>query len=230
MAAIPLIYGEPSWLRIVPGVLASGEKTIIASLGSKSDFTAAVKVAPTVPNLTSTSEKWHTSDIANGNKLSIPDVSKNYNILSGAEIADEGGDNSSKFECEVTCTPAQRALLYSWAENGTPIIASREIGKNSSTQAVAGYEYIIGQIADLKENPDKSAHKYSFSVVGKSTFTIKQTSPPTPDFDEDDYNTIATGSGNTITPLGESARTILALTSDDWARLFTGKIVSKLVS
>lgn len=227
MAAIELLYGEQSWLRIVPAVYTAGQTTEIASLGTKIDILRAIKVLPTFAGATSadSTAKWHTNDGANGNKYSVPDVSKNYNIIDGTEISEDDKTSQSKFDVSCFLTPAQRLSLIAAYENGTAVIASREIGKNSTTQAVAGYEYILGKIADFKETPQKGPTQYDFSIVGQTTFTIKETTPGTPDVDETDYNTIATGSGNTIQPDNETARTITTLDSTDWARLLTGKIV-----
>lgn len=229
MAAIQLLYGEQSWLRIVPAVYTAGQTTEIASLGTKIDILRAIKVTPTFAGATSadSAAKWFTNDGANGNKFSVPDVSKNYNIIDGSEISEDDATSTSKFDVSCYLTPAQRQTLITAYEEGTAVIASREIGKDSTTQAVAGYEFILGKIADFKETPQKGPSQYDFSVVGQTTFTIKETTPGTPDVDEADYNTAATGAGNTIQPDNETARTITALTSTDWTRLMSGKIVTK---
>ena len=53
MAAIELLYGEQSWLRIVPAVYTAGQTTQIASLGTKIDILRAIKVTPTFAGATS---------------------------------------------------------------------------------------------------------------------------------------------------------------------------------
>lgn len=232
MAAIPLLYGEPTFLRLVPGVFSSGQAIEIASLGSKVDFLSAIKVLPAFAGTSSGDEspKYHTTEGANKNQYSVPDNSKNYNVLDGSVISeDAGADNQNKFEASVMLTPAQRSSLIGYYEAGTPVIASREIGKNSETGAIAGYEYILGKVTDFKDNPQAGPHSVDFTIIGIGTFTVAETVPETPDFDHTDYNDIATGSGNTIQPANETARTILALDGTDWTRLFQGKVVTKLV-
>jgi hypothetical protein len=232
MAAIPLLYGESAWLRLVPLTFTEGQFVELATMGSKIDFTNAIKVTPSIAGTSAGDEspKYHTTEGANKNQFSVPDTSKNFNVIDGSVISEESGsDNQNKFEVSVMCTPAQRSTLIAAYEDGSPVIASREIGQNSETQAVAGYEFILGKITDFKDNPQAGPASVDFTVVGIGTFTVKETES-TPDFDHTDYNSEATGSGNKIQPVNTTERTILAITSGDWTRLFQGKIVTKLVS
>ena len=238
MAAIEVLYGEPSWLRLVPGTFTTDSTSEVSAIGPKYDFLRAIKASPTfVGAATSdTKTKYFTTDIANGNKLSTNDNSKNVNVFTGETINEDSASGEyPKLECSVVVTPAQRAKLVEWYENGNLVIGSREIGKNSLTGLPAGYEYLAGSISELKENVQKGPSTMDFSIIGKKigaggTFTIKETVPGTSDVVVDDYNDLATGATNTITPHEDgSARTIIDLTSDDWTKLLTGKIVSKLV-
>ncbi|MCO5251007.1 MAG: hypothetical protein M9949_06250 [Candidatus Kapabacteria bacterium] len=232
MPAIPLLYGEPTFLRLVPGVFSAGQAIEIASLGSKVDFLNAVKVLPAFAGTSSGDEspKYHTTEGANKNQYSVLDGSKNYNILDGSVISeDAGADNQNKFEASVMASPAQRSTVITAYENGTPVIASREIGRDSETGLIAGYEFILGKVTDFKDNPQAGPHTIDFTIIGIATFTIKETVPGTPDIDHTDYNSIATGAGNTIQPTNETARTITEIDGTDWTRLLAGKVVTKLV-
>jgi len=229
MAAIEMIYGEPSFIRLVPGIFTANQSVEIESLGAKIDIVRAIKVTPTFAGATSadSSAKYHTNDGANGNQYSVPDISKNYNILDGTEISADAKTATSKFDVSCFLTPSQRLTLITAYEDGTAVFGIREIGKNALTQLPAGYEYILGKIADFKESPSKGPSQYDFSIIAVSTFTIKETVPSTPDIDFADFNTIATGAGNTIQPDNESARTITAIDATDFTKMFSGKIVIK---
>ncbi len=235
MAAIPIIYGESSWLRTVITTLGcTPVETLITAIGTKYDFTMAVKATPTfaAAAAASTTDKWHTTDGSNGNQYSVPDNSKNYNIIDGEEISeDTNAATTDKMDCSVFLTPAQRSAFITAYQDGVPVIVSREIGKDGNTGVAAGYEYLLGIISDLKDNPQKGPGTMDFTITGKvvgtgGSFTIAA------DVDEVDYNAIATGSGNTITPHNDgTARTITALTSGDWDdTILAGKIVIKLVT
>ena len=241
MAAIPVLYGEPSWLRIIPGVMEVVDNVVttkILDLGTKADYTKAIKVAPTHVGaaLSTAKDKYHTTEGSNGNQYSVPDNSQNYNVITGDAIAEDTNTQSTgKMDCSIFVTPAQRSDLITWHENGVAVFGIREIGKNSETGLPAGYEYIAGIITDLKDNPQKGPSTIDFSITGKvigagGTFTIKETTPPTPDVVYTDFNAEATGAGNTITPHSDGdARTITAIISGDWTRMLLGKIVTKLV-
>lgn len=233
MAAIATLYAESPWLRVVPLTASSG---VISAVGTKEDFTKALKSTPNFVGaaLSSASAKWHTTEIANGNKMSVPDNSANYNVMDGTTISeDSNASTTGKIDCSVLVTAAQRLKLIGWFEDGTPVIVSREIGKDSTTGLAAGYEYILGIVTDLKDSPQKGPSYMDFSITGKvvgagGTFTIQETVPGTPDVDESDYNAVATGGSNTITPHNDgAARTITALDSTDWTRLLTGKVVTQ---
>lgn len=238
MAAIEVLYGESSWLRLVPGTFSSGSTTEVSALSTKIDFLRAIKVSPTFVGA-STAEsktKYHTTEIANGNKLSVNDNSKNVNVFTGETINEDSSSGEfAKLECSVIVTPSTRFKLIELYESGALVIGSREIGKNSLTGLPAGYEYLLGSISELKDNPQKGPSSVDFSIIGKSvgaggSFTIKETTPGTADVDQTDYNGSATGGSNTITPHEDgTARTIIDLTSDDWTKLLSGKIVVKLV-
>lgn len=228
MAAIEITYAESSFARLVPAILTSGK---ISSLGTEIDLLRSTKVTPKFVSPNSTGEtQYHTVDGSNGNQYSTPDISKNYNVISGVEISDgTGADANESFAIEAFVTPAQRKTLIDAFRAGTPLIASRDIGKNATTEAVAGYEYLLGKITEYTESSGSGPLKITFSITADPTITFKTTSD-IPDVDETDYNTIATGAGNTITPDNEPELTITALTTPDWANLVLGKIVTKNAS
>ncbi|GAB1371209.1 hypothetical protein MASR1M45_12710 [Candidatus Kapaibacterium sp.] len=220
MAAIELLYGESTFLRLIPTTLTDGK---ISALGTKIDFLRIVKVEPSFPAPASASETtYFTTEGSNNNRYSTPDKSKNYNVLDGTEISEGGGDSAYKFVCEVMVTPAQRKLLIDYYIAGTPVIGSRDLGKNAVNGNNAGYEYLLGRISELTDTPQRSPSKITFTIQTSKTIEFQGT-----DVDEADYNAIATGATNTLTPDNEPTHTITALTSGDWAKLILGEIVTK---
>ncbi|MBX3044914.1 MAG: hypothetical protein KIT33_09820 [Candidatus Kapabacteria bacterium] len=228
MANIDLLYADSTFLRLVPCTETDGK---ITGLGTKMDFLSIVSVKPTFmsPNA-STSEAYFTSEGANNNRYSTLDKSKNYNIRTGDVIADDSsGDASERFECEVFLTATQRKSIIDLFTAGTPVFAISDIGKKTLDEAPAGFEYVLGKITDLQDSRERSASKLSFSVTASKAIEINLTAE-VPDIDETDLNAVATGAGNTITPVNESAKTVTALTSGDWTNLVAGKIVIKNAS
>jgi hypothetical protein len=228
MAALPVLYGESTFLRVVPTTVTDGK---ISALGTKIDFVRIVNVKPGFASANATAgDTYFTTEGSNNNRYSRPDNSKNYNILSGEVIAeDSGNDAQDKFDCEIFVSPAQRKTLIEAYKAGTPVFGIRDIGKAATTAACAGYEYILGKITDLVDGPERSASKLSFSITGNSSLLITETVPGTPDVEFADFNTAATGSGNKITPDNESELTITAIDSTDWTSIIVGKIVTKNV-
>jgi hypothetical protein len=224
MATIEALYNEPSWLRITPVALTSGSLTELASFGTKIDFDKAKKVTPThvgAAAATATETAYAETEGANGNKYSVVDNGRNFNVITGAEISDDtNSSTTASSECEVFWTPTQRVSIIDIFANGTPVIGTREIGKNSTTQLPAGYEHILGNISELKENPVAGPHTCTFNIVGKDSYTAGAGVTYTT------FNTAITGSSNTITPHNDgTARTIPAITSGDLVKLLQGKIV-----
>lgn len=229
MAAIAMVYNQSSFLRIVPCTAAA---SIISALGTKIDILRVVNIIPNaISTNASTETTYHTVDASNGNQYSVPDVGKNYNAITGVEIADDtGGDANESFACEVFLTFAERKTLMDHYRAGTPVFGIRDIGKNTSTQAVGGYEYILGKITEFKESPEAGPGKYSFNISADPTITFLETTPGTPDVVYTDFNSAATGAGNTLTPDNTPTLTITALAEADWEdALVLGKIVTKNV-
>lgn len=226
MAAEQLMYGDASWARIVPCTLTAGQNVEIASFGTKIDLLYGVKAIPTFPSATSanTTAKYHTTNYHNGNRMSTPDVSTNINAFTGAYISDEEQGATYKVDVEVLLPPAQVSLLREAAELGTPVILSTELGRDTSTQAVAGFAFILGKIADFTVNAQAGPHTYTFSVIGSATNTFVA------DTDEVDYNAAATGAANTITPKEKTAITIPAITTANFTTLKQGKIAVVMAS
>jgi hypothetical protein len=224
MAAMDVVFGVSPWVRLLPLTMTDGQAT---ALGTKMDLIRAVSAKPAFPNLNSDTEQAYlTTEGANNNRYSVPDNSKHYNVMDGNEINDDaGGDSVWKFDVDTLYTATQRKTILDLHEAGTPVIASREIGKNATSGAVAGYEYICGKITDLVDDQQSGPSKLQFSITGEAV-TVHETAEVA-DFDETDYNAAATGASNTITPDNEAARTITDLVTDDWTRLLTGKIVTK---
>lgn len=238
MSAIAVTFGESSWLRLVPLTVPDMNTKVITAVGTKLDFTSAIKVAPTHAGAAAaTKAKWFTTQLANGNNFAIPDNSVSVNPITGAEVDTQGSAaTTGSHSCSVTYSPTDRTTLIGLFESGKPAISIREIGKNATTGVCAGYELVLGQLTNLKENPQKGPSNMDFDITGVvvgsgGSFSIKETTPGTPDVDETDFNAVATGSGNTITPLKDgAARTIIALTSGDWTNLLLGQTVTKLVA
>jgi len=226
MSAIPMVYNESSFLRLLPATLTDGR---ISGLGTLIDIKRVVKVImnPITTNA-STETKYHTKDASNGNRYSVPDIGKNYNVLTGVEISDDsGGDANENFSCDVYLTFAERKTLLDHFRAGTPIFASRDIGKNSSNGLVAGYEYILGKIIEFKEAPEAGPATFSFSINADPTIVFYQTTPGTDDITFTQYNTAATGASKKITPDNTPELTIPDLITGDWDNIKLGKIVTK---
>lgn len=237
MAAIAVLYAESSWLRLCLLITTMSSK-VITAVGSNVDFVAAIKVTPTHAGFAApTKAKWFTKGLANGNNYAVPDYSVTVNPITGDEV-DTAATSVGSLACSVTASPSLRDILIGLFESGAPVVAIREIGKDASTQKVAGYEYLIGPVTNLKENPDKGPSNYDFDIAGVviadvgGNFSIATSggSLATPDVDETDVNAVATGPSNKITPLKDgAARTIEAITSGDWDDLLLGKTVTILV-
>ena len=228
MAAIELLFGESTFIRLVPTTLTEGK---ISGLGTKIDFPRIVSAKSTPASSgADSSTQYHTTDASNGNRYSRIDKSKNYNIISGEVIVDDGGgDSKPKIECEILVTPAQRKQIWDLYNDGTPVLASRDIGKSPTTDAIAGFDYICGKITDLSDSPERGPSKLSFSIAASDAVEFKTTAEAL-DVTEADYNAIATGASNTIQPDNEPEVTILALAAGDWSDIVVGKLVQKLVS
>lgn len=231
MAGIPVIYGEASWLRLViPTMSASPNDKEIASYGAPDDIIHAIKASRTFVGATisTSSAKYHSTDIANGNKLSVPDVSFNRNAVDGSTISDDNADTSMpKFECSAVLTSALRTKIIAAFEAGVPVFATREVGKIADTGNSAGNETIFGLITDLKENPGKGPSTYDFTITANKfgsgqTFTLKATTGEMAAF-----NTASRGASKTLTPYVGSAITFLELTDEDWTNLGLGKVITK---
>lgn len=238
MATIELIYGESGWLRLVPCIMDSTTKTQINSLGTKVDFTYAVKSTPTFTppaSATTAGTKYLETSIANNNKVAVVDNGKSYLLATGEEISTESSNTSStdKIECTVTSSKTLLDSVVTAYRAGTPLFVIREVGKSPTTGTAAAYDYLFGTISEYKENPAAGPLTFDFTITAKKIgagldFTIKETTPGTPDVDESDFNTAATGASNTITPVNDgTARTITAITTTDWSDLKAGKIVRK---
>ena len=234
MTAEPAMYGESSWFRILSLTTDMATK-IVSALGTKLDFTKAIKVAPTHVGYaaTDTKAKWFITNIANGNGIAVPDNSSTINVLDSS-VVDTSGSAAlfPVFSCSVAYQPSDRTTLLSLFLSGAPVIGIREIGRWSSDGAPAGNEFIVGTIANLKENQQKGPNNMDFDISGckigtGGKFTLTGTTPPT----FTSFNAAATGSGNTITPLLDgAARTIIALTTTDWDNLLLGNLITKLAA
>lgn len=221
-----LIYGESSWLRCAPCTMTLKE---ITAIGTLLDFTFAIKVVPTHTGAAEAAESkaaWHTTEIANGNKCSVPDNSNNTNILTDETISEDGASAVyGKFDASVLASPAQRLTLIDMFDNGTPGFWFRETGKDAGNSgAIAGYEVIFGVISDLKENQAKGPSSFDIAISGKTIGETANYQLGT-DVDMADVNTAATGATHTITPHNDgSARTIPALQTTQWDKLIAGKV------
>ena len=110
MAAIELLYGESTFLRLIPATLTEGK---ISGLGAKADFLRIVTAKSVFASGNAdTGTQYFTTEASNNNRYSRLDKSKNYNVISGETIADYGGaDDKDKFECEVLVRPCHSSLL-----------------------------------------------------------------------------------------------------------------------
>lgn len=221
MSAIELLFGESSFLRLLPTTETNGK---ITDFGTKQDFLASVKVNSSWPAPASTADvQWFTTTGANNNRYSVPDKSKNYNAMDGTVISEASGESVYKFDCEVTVTKTQRNALVEAYQKGEPIFGIKEMGKSTTTGECVGYEYILGRITELTENQNAGPTTIAFTISSSKTIAFPAVTPK----DHTDFNTECTGVSNKLTPVNEPEHTITALTTQDWDRLIIGEIVYK---
>lgn len=223
MAALPILYGESTFFRLVTTTLTEGK---IATIDAKTDF-SSVKVDPSYPAPASTAEvQYHTTTGANNNRYSVPDKSKNFNVLDGTEISEASGDSTFKLTGEVMVSPAQYKTLTEAFLSGDPVFGICDIGKDAQTEAIAGYEYLLGRITELTITTNPGPTPISFTLETSKTISfIGGEAPP----DYTDFNTVATGITNKLTPTNEAELTITELVKVDWDKLIVGEIVTKYV-
>ena len=225
MAAIDVVYGESGFNRLLPLTVADGA-TLITGLGTLIDFNNAVKVAPSHAGYAGSASKtkYFTTKIHNGNDFSIVDNSKSYDPTTGLVVDTSGStSNTSKHSCSVTYTPAQRNALITLNLNGKPVISIRETGIDAATGLVAGYEYLIGTVQNLKENNAAGVSTLDYDVVGcvigpNGSFQLDcATSTPWASLVTfATINTAAAGGSHTITLVNGTVRTITSLVTGDF--------------
>ena len=232
MAAIEVIYGESGWFRLTVPTMAVSPTTEISAITNKYDFLECIKCTPTFlapASVADTETKYHTTTVANGNRLSLEDRSKNYNAYDGSEISeDTTASTYESVEVSVTATLTNFDALVDAFKAGSCVFGQWELGKVPSTGAVAEYHYIFGNITDLKVNQSAGPSTIDFTITG-NTFGANSSYTLGSGVDYTDFNSTCTGAGATVTPLNDgSARTITAITTGDFtATMGIGKILRK---
>ncbi|MCK9301676.1 MAG: hypothetical protein M0P35_00515 [Bacteroidales bacterium] len=230
------IYGESPFLRLAVFDLSSpgsGSGSAISGFDDIYDFPfpSQVKCNYAGASAATSEAKYFEETVHNGNTMGIPDHSVKINVASGQEYSDAGGDaNTWSFSCTVTTyTVEQREMLINCYENGIPMIASREIGRDATTGQSAGYSYIGGVISVFDESTQPGVLKIDFTIRGvliggSGAFPFEQGT----NINESDYNNIATGANNPVAVFNAGAdRVIHEINALDWASILTGKIVEK---
>jgi hypothetical protein len=211
--AIEVLYGESGWTRFIPVTCPVAE---ITALGTAIDLLTVVKATPkfAAPTSATTEAAWKTTAAANGNEISVPDLSVNYDVDTGVAVAGTGADAYESLECSVTASGTEYDVLLDEYTTGRPVFAICESGKIPTYGKPYEYLYIFGNITAFKVNQAAGANTIDFTITG-STFKTGGKYTLSGNTAYDDFDTAYTGSGNTITPTNDgTARTITALASD----------------
>lgn len=205
-------YGRVSAITLTAGY--------VASFGTAIDFNSVVKTEITFANVREETE-YYTKELEQGKTMRVARVKGTYDIITGSAVS--AGDAKDSIKLTVATSYANRVSMKTIYKNGYPVAITAGVGRVAATRTVLGNAVLMGYLnGDDTWSMEPGIQEVTYEVVGGVGFTLATGVT---------YATINTAILTTaITPIGESAVTLVTLASGDQTTLCAGEIMLKSVT
>jgi hypothetical protein len=201
-------FGRLVYPVITDGKIASFSTKLNLTMCTEEDFDIAASAA-------ASSTSTLTKTLSTGVIVEAAKADRTIDVVTGYRKSAASGSNQDKLTIKCLLTKT----IYDWLmlHRSDPVILIKPIGRNAAGDVV-GYQYILGLIQGIKGVAKEDMMEVDITVQGGTSYVADTGGTYTA------FNTLATGGGNTITPVGyDDAETIKAITSDNWTNILTGE-------